>query len=78
MHVIYKEKCEINPEFEIRFGRSSWDENKFSVKFTWFDKTGKACRGGEVPLEAVEQMVAVAEKGRAIISAMPALAQKKG
>ena len=43
---------------EIRLGVASWDDGKNtakSVKFTWFDKNGKACRGGEMPVEALPQ-----------------------
>lgn len=46
------EKC------EIRLGIASWDDGKGifkSVKYTWFDKTGRAARGGEFPIEALPQ-----------------------
>ena len=34
----------------------------FGQKYTWFDKRGHACRGGEVPVEALPQMIEVAIK----------------
>jgi hypothetical protein len=50
------EPCRQNPEDEIRIGRSSWNDEDLSVKYTWFDKRGRASRGGEVPLAALPQM----------------------
>lgn len=50
------EPCRANPNDEIRIGRSSWDDADLSVKYTWFDKRGRASRGGEVPLAALPQM----------------------
>jgi hypothetical protein len=43
---------------EIRLGIASWDKGtntEKSVKFTWFDKKGKAARGGEFPVDALPQ-----------------------
>lgn len=65
MVVLHKERCSSNSDAEIRDGYASWDGGKkthVSIKFTWFDKRGRACRGGEVPVEALPQMVAVAIK----------------
>jgi len=65
MTVLHKEVCASNSDAEIRDGYASWDKGRkecFSVKYTWFDKRGHACRGGEVPVEALPQMVAVAIK----------------
>lgn len=65
MKTLYKEPCTTSPKTEIRYGYASWDYGKQqfkSVKFTWFDKRGHACRGGEVPVEALPQMVDVAIK----------------
>jgi hypothetical protein len=47
---------------ELRLGWASWDEDRteISVKYTWFDKLGRACRGGEVPIKALPQMLAMA------------------
>lgn len=47
---------------ELRLGWASWDKDRtsVSVKYTWFDKLGRACRGGEVPIEALPQMLAMA------------------
>ena len=66
MKVMHKEKCNTNPDDEIRFGITSWDNGSrksLSVKYTWFDKRGHACRGGEVPVEALPQMERVAKHG---------------
>jgi len=51
-----------NDKDELRLGWASWDENhsNISAKYTWFDKRGRACRGGEVPIEALPQMLAMA------------------
>lgn len=65
MKTLYSEPCTTSPKTEIRYGYASWDQGKQqfkSVKFTWFDKRGHACRGGEVPVEALPQMVDVAIK----------------
>lgn len=44
----------------MQLGRSSWDpdnpESK-SIKFAWRDKNGRWARGGEVPIEALAQML---------------------
>lgn len=50
------EPCRQNPDDEIRIGRSSWDHDDLSIKYTWLDKRGRASRGGEVPLSALPQM----------------------
>ena len=65
MQKLDSEPCVCCPDAEIRLGYASWDKGErqsISVKFTWFDKRGYACRGGEVPVEALPQMVAVAIK----------------
>ena len=65
MVVHNKEKCLTDPNAEIRDGYASWDEGMrkhISIKYAWFDKRGHACRGGEIPVEALPQMVAVAIK----------------
>ena len=65
MTVLHKEVCASDSDAEIRIGYASWDKGKrkhISAKFTWFDKRGHACRGGEVPVEALPQMIAVAIK----------------
>lgn len=47
---------------ELRLGWASWDKNhtNISVKFCWPDSRGRTSRGGEVPVEAVPQMLAMA------------------
>lgn len=65
MDALHKEQCRTNPDAEIRAGYASWDGGKkssYSVKYAWFDRRGYACRGGEVPVEALPQMVEVALK----------------
>lgn len=65
MKVKTKEMCNTDYSAEIRAGISSWDNgsnNSHSIKYTWFDKRGHVCRGGEVPVEALPQMAQVAIK----------------
>lgn len=50
------EPCRVHPKDEIRIGRSSWDDQDTSIKYTWFDKRGQPSRGGEVPIDALPQM----------------------
>jgi hypothetical protein len=43
---------------ELRLGVASWDDGSGtsrSIKYTWFDKMGRAARGGEMPVEALPQ-----------------------
>jgi|HubBroStandDraft_4_1064222.scaffolds.fasta_scaffold261734_1 hypothetical protein len=50
---------------EIRIGIASWDtgdSTSFSIKYTWFDSRGRAARGGGVPIDALEQMLAFARR----------------
>ncbi|MCD1655525.1 hypothetical protein K7J14_12565 [Treponema zuelzerae] len=54
----YSEPVKIDNSCELRLGIASWDdgtETSKSIKFTWFDKNGKAARGGEFPVEALPQ-----------------------
>ena len=63
--MLYKEVRASNSDAEIRDGYASWDNGErkhMSVKYAWSDKRGYACRGGEVPVEALPQMIAVAIK----------------
>ena len=65
----HKEPVRHNPDAELRLGIASWAEGDStikSIKYTWFDKRGHACRGGEVPIEAIEQMVSFAKRKRYI------------
>ncbi|HTT77318.1 MAG TPA: hypothetical protein VMF50_15250 [Candidatus Binataceae bacterium] len=58
MEVAYAEPAVFDKNCEIRLGIASWDDGTHthkSVKFTWFDKNGKAARGGEMPVEALPQ-----------------------
>lgn len=54
------ERAECDPSCELRLGIASWDDGSGtakSIKYTWFDKNGKAARGGEMPVEALRQAV---------------------
>lgn len=54
----YKEIVKTDKNCELRLGIASWDDGSSkakSIKYTWFDKNGKACRGGEFPVEALPQ-----------------------
>jgi hypothetical protein len=56
----FSEPAKNDPNCEIRLGTASWDDGNNtskSVKYTWFDKSGKAARGGEFPVEALPQML---------------------
>lgn len=58
MQVKHSETAKIDPNCEIRLGIASWDDGSNtakSVKYTWFDKNGKAARGGELPVEDLPQ-----------------------
>jgi len=63
MRVDCSEAARTDNACEIRLGAASWDDGTdthLSVKYAWFDKNGKACRGGEVPVEALPQMLEMA------------------
>ena len=54
----HSEPAKCNKNCEIRLGTASWDDGSGtakSVKYTWFDKNGRAARGGEFPVEALPQ-----------------------
>jgi len=58
MQVAHSEPAKNDPDCEIRLGVASWDDESntaMSVKYTWFDKNGRAARGGELPGEALPQ-----------------------
>ena len=60
MRASHTEPARHDPNCEIRAGIASWDDGSGqakSVKYTWFDKNQKAARGGEVPVEALPQML---------------------
>jgi len=65
MKASHSEPAKIDSDCEIRLGIASWDDGsntKKSVKYTWFDKNDKACRGGEMPVEALPQALEFAIK----------------
>ena len=58
MKPAHSEPAKFDSDCELRLGVASWDDGsntKNSFKFTWFDKNGKAARGGEIPVEALPQ-----------------------
>jgi len=58
MRPAFSEPARDDPNCEIRLGIASWDDGSGtarSVKYAWFDKNGKAARGGELPVEALPQ-----------------------
>lgn len=58
MQVAHAEPAKIDPNCEFRLGIASWDDGSHtakSIKYTWFDKNGKAARGGEFPVEGLPQ-----------------------
>lgn len=58
MKWFHKEKVKDTKNDELRLGIASWDDGSGkskSIKYTWFDKLGRAARGGEMPVEALEQ-----------------------
>ena len=67
MKPAFSEPYKKDPSCEIRLGIASWDDGTNthqSVKYTWFGKDGKACRGGEFPVEALPQALGFAiQKG---------------
>lgn len=64
MQPTHKEPVKSNPECELRVGIASWDDGSLtakSIEFTWFnEKDGRAARGGEVPVDALPQMLSFA------------------
>lgn len=60
MKVEHREPAKGDANWELRLGISSWDpenpESK-SIKFAWKDRNGRTARGGEVPVEALPQML---------------------
>lgn len=58
MKPAHSEPAKFDSNCELRLGVASWDDGNNSansVKYTWFDKNGKAARGGEIPVEALPQ-----------------------
>jgi hypothetical protein len=57
MIVEKSEACRTDPNCILRFGKSSWDDNKKSLKYGWFTSNGGVARGGEFPIEALPQLI---------------------
>jgi hypothetical protein len=58
MKWMHREMVKGTKNDELRLGIASWDEGNGiskSIKYTWFDKLGRAARGGEMPVEALQQ-----------------------
>jgi hypothetical protein len=76
MRAAFSEPAKNDENCEIRLGVASWDDgtgDAKSVKYTWFDKNGKAARGGEFPIEALPQALDFAiRKGYVRLSFEPA------
>lgn len=67
MRAAHSEPARDNATCEIRLGVASWDDGSGkdqSVKYTWFDKLGRAARGGEFPIEALPQALEFAIRKR--------------
>ena len=60
MHHDHVEVCRTHAKDVIIYGPSSWNKGAYSVKYGWYDSRGRICRGGEVPIEALPQMLEVA------------------
>ena len=60
MQVAHSEPADIDSDCEIRLGVASWAEGDHtikSVKYTGFNEVGHVKRWGEVPVEALPQML---------------------
>lgn len=60
-----EESARIEPNCMVRIGAASWNtpgKNDISVKYAWRDKNGRVTRGGEIPVEALPQMMELAIK----------------
>ena len=60
MQVEHWEPSTTHDGCQIRLGVATWangDDTVRSAKFTWFNRIGNAARGGEVPVEALPQML---------------------
>jgi len=58
MKWIHREPVKGSKKDELRLGIASWDDGNGtskSIKYTWFDKMGRAARGGEMPVEVLHQ-----------------------
>lgn len=58
MKWFHKERVKGTANEELRLGIASWDDgtgSAKSIKYTWFDKLGRAARGGEMPVDALPQ-----------------------
>ena len=60
MKIKRREPAEGCKDVEICLGIASWDDGdgtEKSAKYAWKDKNGHVARGGEVPVEALRQML---------------------
>ena len=53
-----------DPRFKLWLGTASWDDGTGikSFKFVSYDKIGRVARGGEIPLDALEQALNFAKR----------------
>jgi len=53
--------------YELAIGDSSWDSDEVSAKHVWFNKkNGHRSRGGEIPVESLAALLALAIEERVI------------
>ena len=60
MKVQFQETAKCDSNCEIELGIASWDNGNNqskSVKYAWKTTNGTVARGGEVPVEALPQML---------------------
>jgi len=58
---LHAEVALCNPDCEVRLGHSSWDYGDISIKYAYWTN-GRLQRGGEFPVEALDQMIELAHK----------------
>jgi hypothetical protein len=68
MHILYSMKGQ-QTGHDVHYGVASWaaksgNPDARSVKFEWRTAAGKRARGGEVPVEALADLMTVALEGR--------------
>lgn len=57
MQVKHREPAVIDSDCELLLGSSSWDPEAQSIKYAWRRSDGGIARGGEVPVDALPQML---------------------
>src|SRR5437870_3967706 len=59
MKPVYSRPYRLDQSRAIYLGWSSWDDKTAAVKFAWPTASGAIARGGEMPLDAVPDVVAI-------------------